>query len=292
MDHERHRVAANGARVFYRAWRPPAPRGALVLLHGVASNSTRWWDFVAGSALRDSWCLIRIDRRGQGQSADRRAAGILEWCEDIAGIVEDEGFAQAIVGGHCLGANIALEFAARIPARTAGLVLVEPMLPGCLAGTMRRTSRLRPVLVVLEALVRAANALGIHRRQLRALDLEVLDRETRAVIAGTGDARALERYASPFFDLETTPCGSYLRDLLAVTAPLTTLAAVHAPSLVLLSRESTFTDPQATRRALAGLADATLVELDARHWIPTEQPRELREAIDAWVERRLPAPGR
>ncbi len=46
-----------------------APRGiALVLLHGLASNLTRWSEFVEHSALRGWHDLIRIDLRGHGVS--------------------------------------------------------------------------------------------------------------------------------------------------------------------------------------------------------------------------------
>jgi pimeloyl-ACP methyl ester carboxylesterase len=289
MDETRVRLAPDGARVSYRIRRPEASRGALVLLHGVASNATRWWEFVSGTALKESWSLIRIDRRGQGESVWRRSAGMREWCEDIAAILDAEGFAEAIVGGHCLGANVAVEFAARYPERTAGLVLIEPMPRASLIGTMRRTAWLRPVLFVLAALARGANALGLHRRELRRLDLEALDRKTRAEIAAghTGDS-TLELYASPYLDLKTTPSGSFFRDLLAVTDGLPPFAGIGAPVLALLSRYSTFTDPASTRRALEAFPDCEIVELEARHWIPTEQPLAMRQAIDAWVKRRFP----
>ena len=286
MDAPRSRLAADGTRVFYRLWRPAAPVGALVLLHGVASNSTRWWEFVAGTRLRERWCLVRVDRRGQGESVARRGAGMAEWCEDIAAILADEGFERGVVAGHCLGANIAVEFAARYPQRTSGIVLVEPMLRPALAGVMRTAARLRPLVQVLAATARAANALGLHRRHLPSLDLEVLDREARAAMAA-GNTQALDRYASPLADLAIMPIASYLQDLLAVTAPLPALETIRAPALVLMSRHSTFTDPAATKRELARIPDCSIAEIEAQHWIPTEQPLAMREAIDAWIARRF-----
>src|SRR6185369_13996365 len=104
VDSTHRWLAPDGASIFYRHWRPAKPRGAIVLLHGVASNSTRWWEFVADTALRDDWSLLLIDRRGQGESVWRKPAGMREWCDDIAGILAAEGFERGIVGGHCLGA--------------------------------------------------------------------------------------------------------------------------------------------------------------------------------------------
>jgi pimeloyl-ACP methyl ester carboxylesterase len=288
MDQQQTWQAPDGAKIFYRHWRAAAPRGVLVLMHGVASNSTRWWEFVADTSLKDSWDLIRIDRRGQGNSAWRGPLGPREWCDDIVGLLDRHGHSRAVVGGHCLGANIAVEFAARHPARTAGIVLVEPMPRSSLIGTMHRTAKISWLLHLLAAGARVANALGIHRRKLRSLDLEHLDAATRAAEAGVDDS-ALALYASPFLDLATTPSGSYFRDLIAVTDPMPPFAGVAAPVLALLSRHSTFTDPPRTRQALQAFPDVKIVELEAKHWIPTEQPVAMREAIEQWLAFRFPA---
>ena len=265
MDSGRRWVAPDGASIFYRHWRPERPRGALVLLHGVASNSTRWWEFVADTALRSTHSLIRIDRRGQGRSVWRKPAGLAEWSDDIAGILSAEGFERAFVGGHCLGANIAIGFGARHPARTAGLVLVEPMPRPSLIGHLRLVAGARSLLHVASGVTRAFNAIGIHRRDLMDLDLQVLDARTRAEMAeGHTQDSAFALYASPFLDLKTTPFGSYVRDLLAVTGDLPDFAAIAAPALAMVSRNSTFTDPSSTRRALERFPRATLVEIDAR----------------------------
>ncbi len=284
MDAERRWLAPDGASIFYRHWRTPRPRGALVLLHGVASNSTRWWEFVDDTSLKADWSLIRIDRRGQGQSVWRKPAGMREWCEDIVGILAAEGFERGVVGGHCLGANIAVEFGARFPTRTAGLVLVEPMPRPALIGHMRRTAQARGLLHLVSGLTRVVNGIGIYRRELLPLDLRRLDGETRAAMAGGApDTSAFALYASPFLDFKTTPFGSYVRDLLAVTGDMPPFETVDAPVIALISRHSTFTDPSSTRRALEKFPRAQIVELDARHWIPTEQPREMRAAIETWM---------
>jgi hypothetical protein len=43
------------------------------------------------------------------------------------------------------------------------------------------------------------------------------------------------------------------------------------------------------RHVIARLADCEIVELAARHWIPTEQPAAMRAAIESWIARRFPA---
>jgi len=281
-------AAPGGARIAYaRSGAPDAAR-ALVLVHGVASNMSRWAEFVGQTTLDDSWALLRLDLRGQGRSVHRGRIGMAEWCADLDAILRAEGIARPVVVGHCLGANIALQFAARSPASVAGLVLVEPMPPEALAGQMRRIAHLRPLLVALAWLTRALNALGIHRRHLDELDLEQLDRQTRAALAASPSGEAqLARYASPLADLRSTPTGAYLQALAAVTAVWPDVTGIAAPTLALLSARSSFTDPRRTRAALRALPDCEIVELDARHWIPTEQPQAMRAAIEAWVARRF-----
>ena len=283
IDTARRLTAPDGAVLGYRIWQPGPPRRVLVLIHGLASNMTRWSEFVACTTLRDSWDLLRLDLRGNGLSLYRGRVGMTEWCADLAAILDSEGYPRAALAGHCLGAHIALEFAARYPGRTAGLVLIEPTLRPALAGPMRQIARLRPLLGVAVWLIRAVNAAGIHRRRLHPLDLEELDRRTRAAIAAGGTAEALlRRYASPWLDLLTTPAGAYLQALIAVTSRPLDQPAVRVPVLALLSTGSTFSDPEITTDLLAGLPTCRIVRLEARHWIPTERPEAMRQAIEDW----------
>ena len=280
-DVARHLTAPDGATLAYRLWRPGAPRRLLVLLHGVASNLTRWSEFVAATALRDTWDLLRPDLRGNGGSVWRGRMDLDVWCADLAALLDAEGYARAVVGGHCLGANIAVEFARRFPERTAGLVLVEPMPRAALVGYVKFLAETRPLFVPVAALLRALSALGLHRRRLAPLDLTELDRATRAALAA-GRTELLERYVSPRGDLATTPTVAWLQALMAVSRGLPDLAAVPAPALALLATGRAFTDPAIVERALARLPRCHLVKLEARHWIPTEQPAAMRAAIEDW----------
>jgi pimeloyl-ACP methyl ester carboxylesterase len=272
----------DGAAVAYRIWQPGAPRRLLVLLHGVGSNMTRWTEFVGRTTLRDSWDLLRLDLRGHGLSLHRGPIGMAEWCADLAGILTAEGYSRAVIAGHCLGAGIATEFAVRQPERAAGLILIEPVFRRALTGGMRWLARFRPFCIPLARLALALNALGIYRRRLAPLDLEALDRETRALMAEAGSTEALARYASPLLDLRTTATAVYLQDLIALTGPAPEMEGIRAPALALLTPGGGFTDPALTLRLLKRLDDCRVVSLQARHWIPTEQPEAMREAIEGW----------
>ena len=198
------------------------------------------------------------------------------WCEQIAALLDG----PAIIAGHCLGANIALNFAARYPQRVAGLVLIEPMPPEALTGQLGVLRRLRFAAVAASLLVRAANALGIYRRRIEAMDLEAWD---KAVRAGTSD---LSRYASPLSDLRYMRLASYFASVAALWQALPELRGIACPVLVLTSKNTSMTDPTRAKAELAPLANAEFIQLDAEHWIPTEQPEAMCRAIEDWIVRK------
>jgi len=285
MEEVRTFTTADGARIAYRLTRPGAPRRTLVLLHGLASNMTRWSEFAAATRLSNDWDLLRLDLRGHGGSLNRGRVGMEVWCDDLAALLRAEGVPKVELVGHCLGANIALWFAHHHPQMVTGLVLIEPMFRAALSGRMATVAALRPLIAALVPLLTALAALGVHRRRLAPLDLSELDRAARAAMAASGGVFPTGRYASPTKDLRILPLVVYLQDLLAVTGPLPELQAIAAPVLTLLSTGGAFGDPDTTAHLLANLPHCRIERLEALHWIPTEQPVAMRKAIEGWCDR-------
>lgn len=276
-------TTADGTQIAYRRRRAHSAgaHAPLVLMHGAASNMTRWSEFVDASTLHER-DIFRLDLRGHGQSLYRGKIGLEIWADDLAALLRQEKIQAAVVGGHCLGANIAAMFAARHPGRTAGVLLVEPMLRPALTGRLRRLVPLGPPLRIVIATIRGLNRLGIHRRRLESLDLHELDREFRANLARPGGGDVLvRRYSSVWHDLKIMPTANLLQDLIEVVRALP-LHQIRAPFLALLSTGYTFSDPDIAREILSALPNGTIQRVDAKHWIPTEQPDQMRRAIDEW----------
>ena len=289
MDAARTLTTADGATIAYRISRADAPRGTLVLVHGLASNLTRWWQFVAETRLARQWNILRVDLRGHGGSLWRGRVGMDVWCADLAAILAAEAVPRAVFVGHCLGANVSLWFAHRHPEQVAGLVLVEPMFPEALKETLARVARWRRALQPVVLALRMLAALGLYRRRLVPLDLEQLDREARAAMARARNGFPVGRYSSVREDLKSFPACVYFQDLLAVTGPQPELGAIRAPTLALVSSGSAFSDPNLTVLRLAALPNCRIERLPAEHWIPTEQPEAMRRLIDEWCEALVPA---
>ena len=287
METFRTLLASDGATLGYRVFRgAPAPRRLIVLLHGMASNLTRWSEFVEFTTLKQSWDVLRPDLRGHGESFRRGALNADRWCEDLKNILDAEGCTQALLIGHSLGAQVAVQFAARYPARMRGLVLIDPVFHQALRGGMRAASRMQPALRLLIGFIRLLNALGLRRRHIPDRDLRQLDEATRSKLLNVGKQQEMiALYSSPWEDLKYFPTASFIQELLEMIRPLPELASLPMPILALLSSGITYTDPAVTRRILSEHPDTTITMIDAYHWPLTEKPVQVREAIERWCER-------
>ncbi len=283
---EARTVAVRDGAIAYRVDSPAAPRGAVVLLHGLASNLTRWSEFVERTTLTRAWRVIRVDLRGHGDSPTRGAVGCELWCDDLARLLDAERIERAVLVGHSLGAHVALQFAAGRPARVAGLALIDPVFPQALHGRWRMLAHAAPVLRAAACAVRALNALGLRRRAIPRLDLRALDAQARAALRTPADTEAfVRRYSSMRADLRTFRTAHYLQELAEMSRPLPAPESIGAPVLLLLSAAGTFADPHASAAHARRFARGEVVPIDCQHWPLTERPDEVRLAIEAWCER-------
>jgi pimeloyl-ACP methyl ester carboxylesterase len=269
-----------------RPGRSGAP--AVLLLHGLASNLTRWSEFAEHSRLALDHEVIRVDLRGHGRSDTRHRIGLEAWRDDLVALLDATGHERALAVGHSLGAQVALRLAADRPQRLAGLVLIDPVFPQALKPDKRWMRRAGPAFRAGAALVRALNALGLRRRRLPELDLRQLDEQARAALGSPqAEAEFIRRYSSTLADLRTFRVAHYLQESYEMFRPIPDLAALRMPALVILSSGATFASLPDMRALAARLPQAEIVEIECHHWPLTEKPREVREHIEDWVARRL-----
>lgn len=274
---------SDGVTHTYRLSRASRSRGLIVLIHGLASNLTRWSEFIEHTPLKQDWDILRYDLRGHGESMTRGRIGMEQWCADLVAILAHEHYPKAYIVGNCLGANIALYFAVRHPGKIAGLVLVEPLLRTALSGKLRYLRVFTPLLRLFIGLIHLLNALGLYRRQLPVLDLRTLDTDTRAVVAASGDARDIaRRYSMPWYDLRYLPTANYLQFLLEVVRPPPPLASIAVPTLTLISLGISFSEPEITKKLVSAIPHSQIVVIESHHWLITEKPEETRRAIERW----------
>ena len=267
----------------------PAP--VILMIHGAASNHTRWSEFVDSTTLTTTWDLLRPDMRGNGQSFYRGRLDLEVWSRDLALLLDAENYSNALLVGHSLGAQIAIQFAHDHPERVLGLALIDPVVRHALIGTKRRVSHSRPLFRAVVWVIQRLNAVGLRRRRIPDRDLRELDRATRnALHEGQSAEEIAERYSALGPILRYQPTANYLQQLIATTASLPDLEEISIPVAILLSTGITFADPRVNREALEHLPDVQFTSIDANHWPLTESPDEVREAIEEWVGRRFPSP--
>ena len=272
------------AHLSYWLSRPAGAEQSLVMLHGVASNHTRWSEFVTHSRLTASWNLLRPDLRGNGDSIFHGRINRSRWVADLKAIMDHEALPRVVLLGHSLGAEIALDFAAAYPDSVAGLALIDPVFHQNLHGVLGWVRRLRYVLWMPVGLLSLANALGLRRRHYPPRDMYALDEKTRATLRSTPGMKIADLYINPLADLSYIPLANYLQDLLAVVQPVPELEAIDQPVLALMSRGSSLSDRHRNEAQVRRMPNASIKIVDCDHWPLTEQPEIVRDTIDAWCE--------
>ncbi len=260
----------------------------LVLLHGAASNASRWEEFVENSSLRGCCDMIRLDARTHASSVSSRRASLEMWCADLEALLEKARVQRPVLVGHSLGAHVAMHFAASRPEKTAGLVLLDPLVSEALSPKALAMKRRRVLVAFLEKAARALNRLGVHRRLVRQ-DLRAMDRAAREKLAQGG--RALEdfirSYSSVWADLKYMHAACYLRDMLEAGRASPAPQAIQAPVLAIAASGGTYTDADLMRRWAASLPEGTLQTVHCAHWPLTECPQEVDRVVAKWIRERF-----
>lgn len=260
-------------------------KGTVVLLHGVASNGSRWEEFVDTTPLKAHYDIIRMDLRGHAASVCSKKARLEDWCADVAAILDAAQVQKAVVIGHSLGAQVAMNFAARYADRIEGLVLLDPLVTEALTPKALDMKRKLPMLRVAEAVTRAMNTLGFVRK-LHPQDLRAMDAKAREKIAKGGKEleEFIKQYSSAKADLQYIHLAPYLRDLLEVGRRSPEAKDILCPTLVIAASSGTFTDEKAMAKWVDNLQNAQMRTVTCAHWPMTECPHEVASVIQDWIE--------
>ena len=264
---------------------------SILALHGLASNA-RWWDLVAedlGPACR----VIAVDLPGHGQS-DRPESGY-----DFDTVASDlEGLLAAIrhpepvvVVGHSWGATVALAFAANHPGLALGVVCID-------GGAGDLKAYFGPSWEMAEQTMRPPALKGVTPAMLRAwMDSSPLrdgsDPDTAAGILmgnfeddGTG-AGTLRPRLSLEHHMEIA---HHLFDANGFEL----MAKVRCPMLFIPAGHPDHEDSPKVRsieRAREVVGDrARFVWIDGVHDLPVQRPKQVAQAISAFVDELVAQP--
>jgi pimeloyl-ACP methyl ester carboxylesterase len=256
-------LSVNGIDTFVatggRPFDPALP--SVVMLHGAGFDHSTW-------ALHSRWfahhgfSVLAPDLPGHGRSPGRPLPTIAEMADWTAALIESAGAPKAKLVGHSMGSLIALETAARHPAKVAALSLIGT------AATM----------TVGADLLNAAEA-----NDPAAIDMvSIWGLGFRAELGGSL-APGLWMHQGAQRVLQQTRPGVLYKDLNACNAYQNALAAaaeIKVPVTLILGERDMMTPAKAGKTLAAAIPHARTVVLPgAGHMMMVEQPDELLAAL-------------
>jgi pimeloyl-ACP methyl ester carboxylesterase len=233
----------------------------IVLLHGAGFDHTVW-------ALHSRWFahhghnVLAPDLPGHGRSSGAPLSTIAGMADWTAALLDAAGVAKARLVGHSMGSLIALETAARHPARVSALSLI---------GTAA-------IMSVGPDLLKAAEA-----NDHDAVDMvSIWGLGYQAELGGSlapglwmhlGAQRVLEQSRPGVLFNDLSACNAY-QDALAAAATIT------VPTTLILGERDMMTPAKAGKALAAALANSrTIVLRGAGHMMMVERPDELLAAL-------------
>ncbi len=255
-------IEVNGRRAALADNGPRTDPRPLLLIHG-AGHDRGAWQAVAGGLVASGRRVIVPDLPGHGASAGPALADVASMAAWVLALADALGLERFALGGHSMGALVALAAAAAAPARVATLSLLGCRAPMPVAPFLLDAARTEPAqahALINKFSFAPAERIGEARRQaLEAANLERLQAQPAAVLAV--DLAACERWQDG----------------------LTAAAHVRCPTLLLCAAYDRMTPVETSRPLLQALqpgCDARLVELpDCGHGMIDEAPAAVIEAL-------------
>jgi pimeloyl-ACP methyl ester carboxylesterase len=233
----------------------------IVLLHGAGFDHTAW-------ALHSRWFahhgygVLAPDLPGHGRSSGAPLPAIADMADWTAALLDAAGAARARLVGHSMGSLVALEMAARHPARVTALSLI---------GTAA-------AMTVGPDLLKAAEA-----NDHAAIDMVSIWGLGYQAELGGSLAPGLWMHAGAERILEQCRPGVLFNDLSACNAYQNALAAaakIAVPTTLILGEHDMMTPARAGKALAAALPNSrTVVLRGAGHMMMAERPDELLAAL-------------
>jgi pimeloyl-ACP methyl ester carboxylesterase len=270
-----HHVVVGGLRLHCLDW--GGGRATPVLfLHG-GCLTARTWDLVCLALREDRRCLA-LDQRGHGDSEWSPA---LEYrtddhVRDVEGVLDHFGVGRAVLVGQSMGALNAVTFAARHPARVAGVVAVDVAPRVDAEGTQRIFDFVReaPAAGSLDTLVELAATFNSRRdrRLLRRSLLHNLRPLPDGLWSWKYDRRAISPEAVAGIQAGVEGLGALAR-------------SVECPALVVRGALSDVVSDAGAAAFADAFPDGRRTSVpDAGHTVQGDNPRGLIEALRPFLD--------
>ena len=245
----------NGGRDFDRSL------PAIIFLHGAGMDHSVW-ALLARAFAHHGCAVLAPDFPGHGRSAGPPLTSITALADWTAALIDAAGAKAARLVGHSMGSLVALETAARHPAKVTGLGLIAT------TATMR----------VSDELLTAAKA-----NDHAAVDMIAIWSEGYRATLGGSQVPGLWMLGGAERLLERAQAGAIFADLSACNAyqdALSAAAKVSVPSIVIQGSRDLMTPAKGGRALAAAISNCRLVLIEgAGHMVMSERPDDVLAAL-------------
>ncbi len=257
------RIAVDGLEAFAatggKDFNPALPLA--VLIHGVGLESSVWALHSRWLA-HHGWSVLAVDLPGHGRSAGTPLPSIPAMADWVMKVVEVVGASKATLIGHSMGSLVALDAAARQPAKVSSLALIS-------------TAAAMPVHADLLAAAEANAPTALDMISLWGHGSHATQGGSLAPglwMLGTA-TRVLERAKPGVLHNDLAACANYDDGAKAA-------AMVTCPTVLVLGQRDLMTPVKAGKALAAAIAGARLVVLEgAGHMLMAERPEEVLDAL-------------
>jgi pimeloyl-ACP methyl ester carboxylesterase len=278
---------SDGSPLFYESWGERGRATPVLLCDGIGCDGYVWRHL--RHDLADRHC-VHSHYRGHGRTPpphDPERVTVEDLADDVACVLDDALVERAVLIGHSMGVQVALETYRRHAARVAGLVLVCGASSHPLR-TFRGSDVLEAWLPVIQKWIHRVP--GMINRVTRVvlptrLAYEVASRlEIRRELIEPADfmpyLEGMARIDARLFVAMLSAAGRHSADDL--------LPEVTVPTLVVAGGRDGFTPPERSRAIAAAVPDAEILEIpNASHTAPIEHPQLVNATVRDFLSRRI-----
>ncbi|WP_426731009.1 alpha/beta fold hydrolase [Myxococcus faecalis] len=287
--HQDYLRVPDGADLYYQVTGDGEP--GVVLCDGLGCDGFAWKYLAPYLSRRHR--VLRWHYRGHGRSGipeDRERIGMLYTCDDLQRVMDAAGLERAVLFGHSMGVQVALEFHRRYASRVSGLVLLCGSYGNPL-DTFHDSNVLKKLFPSLRRVVerfpeQSARLIHAALRTELAVQLAISLEMNRERIARNDLAPYFEHLArmDPVVFVRTL-------DSLSEHSAWDHLLHVDVPSLVVAGGRDKFTPGWLSRKMASRIPEAELVLIpDGTHTAPLEAPGLVEVRVERFLRERLGGP--